>query len=352
MEIRLLGPVEAVGDDGDGVALGGRTQAALLAMLALDAPSELDRDHMAAELWADRAPRDPDASLQVAISRLRKSLGSHAVATGPSGYRLAIGTERIDVERFRRHTVRGRRSLEDGEAYRAGEGLRQALAQWRGPPLSNLRRYDFAVRAAQLLEEERLSVVETLMEAELATGRHEYVVGDLAGLVESHPLRERLWGLHMLALYRSGRQAESLRTFTRLRTMLAEEMGVDPSPDLVELEDKILMQDPSLDPIASEAIHEERTAGGELVTFSRGELVIEEGAPSDTVYWIEEGTIEIFRAGPDGEMSLAELGAGRYFGELAGLLGIRRTASARALTPARLTIHTVEGFRKRLAEGS
>jgi CRP/FNR family cyclic AMP-dependent transcriptional regulator len=126
---------------------------------------------------------------------------------------------------------------------------------------------------------------------------------------------------------------------------------VDPSPDLVELEEKILLQDPSLDPIEADDVEEAQSTGGEQVTFSRGELIIQEGAPSDTVYWIEDGKIEIFRAGPDGEISLAELGSGRYFGELAGLLGIRRTASARAITPVHLSTHTVEGFRRRLAEG-
>ncbi len=338
-------------DDRGAVALGGRTQAALLAILALDSPSMVDRDRIAADLWNDRAPQDPDASLQVAISRLRKALGSDVVETGPSGYRLVVGPERIDVERFRRHTLRGRRSLDDGEARRAGEGLRQALAQWRGAPLADLRRYEFAIRAAAVLEEERLSVVETLMEAELAAGRHEHVMADLAGLVETYPLRERLWGLHMMALYRSGRQADALRAFTRLRTLLAEELGVDPSAELAELEERILMQDPTLEVVHETPSEEGDRPGGEGVSFSTGEVVIEEGAPSDTVYWIEEGTIQIFRAGPGGDSVVAELGPGRYFGELAGLLGIRRTASARAVTPVRLTTHTIEGFRRRLAEG-
>lgn len=350
MEVRLLGHVEAA-DDRGAVALGGRTQAALLAILALDSPSMVDRDRIAANLWNDRAPQDPDASLQVAISRLRKALGPDVVETGPSGYRLVVGPERIDVERFRRHTLRGRRSLEDGDARRAGEGLRQALAQWRGPPLADLRRYEFAVRVAAVLEEERLSVVETLMEAELAAGRHEHVMADLAGLVETCPLRERLWGLHMMALYRSGRQADALRAFTKLRNLLAEELGVVPSADLVELEERILMQDPTLDVAHDAPAEAGDSPGGEGVSFSTGEVVIEEGAPSDTVYWIEEGMIQIFRAGPGGDAVLAELGPGRYFGELAGLLGIRRTASARAVTPVRLTTHTIEGFRRRLAEG-
>ncbi len=351
MELRLLGPVEAVAADGHPVVLGGPTQAALLALLALESPGLIDTDRLAGDLWPERAPRDPDASLQVAVSRLRKALGPGTIETGRSGYRLNVAPEQLDIERFRRHTVRGRRSLADGEPYRAGEGLRQALAQWRGDALSDLKRYDFALRAASILEEERLAVVETLMEAELATGRHEHVIGDLAGLVEAHPLRERLRGLHMLALYRSGRQADALRSFGRLRELLAEELGVDPSHDLVELEERILMQDPALGVATVSADPTALNEGGDLVAFSRGQVIIEEGAPSDTVYWIEEGTVQVYRASPDGEEVLAELGPGRYFGELAGLLGIRRTASVRAVTPVTVSAHTTDGFRRRLAVG-
>jgi DNA-binding SARP family transcriptional activator len=352
VEIRLLGPIEVVANDGHPVALGGPTQAALLALLALEAPDLIDSDRIAGELWAEKSPRDPDASLQVAVSRLRKAMGGDLIETGRSGYRLLVPIERLDVERFRRHTVRGRRSLAAGEPYRAGEGLRQALAQWRGDALADLKRYEFALRAAAILEEERLAVVETLMDAELAAGRHEHVIGDLAGLVEAHPLRERLRGLQMLALYRSGRQAEALRAFGRLRELLADELGVDPSHELVELEERILMQDPALD-VADTAVDQDApTEGGELVAFSKGQVIIEEGAPSDTVYWIEEGTVQVYRASSNGEEVLAELGPGRYFGELAGLLGIRRTASVRALTAVTVSAHTTDGFRRRLAVGA
>jgi CRP-like cAMP-binding protein len=122
---------------------------------------------------------------------------------------------------------------------------------------------------------------------------------------------------------------------------------VDPSPDLVDLEEKILMQDPALD--APAAIESEFTEGGELLAFAGGSVIIEEGTESDLVYWIEEGTVQIFRASPGGEQVLAELGPGRYFGELAGLLGIRRTASARAVTPVTVAAHTIESFRRRMS---
>jgi DNA-binding SARP family transcriptional activator len=340
--------VEAVGDDGYPIALGGPTQAALLALLALQSPSLIDSDRIAGELWADRAPRDPDASLQVAVSRLRKAMGADLIQTGRSGYRLAITPEVLDVERFRRHSVRARRSLAGGHATNAGEGLRQALAQWRGAALADLKRYEFALRAAAVLEEERLMVVEELMEAELAAGRHEHVMGELAGLVDAYPLRERLRGLQMVALYRAGRQADALRAFGRLRDTLAGELGVDPSPDLVDLEEKILMQDPELDPVPT-TVAAPVVEGGELLAFASSSIIIEEGSQSDLVYWIEEGTVQIFRAAPGGEQVLAELGPGRYFGELAGLLGIRRTASARAVTPVTMTVHTIESFRRRMS---
>lgn len=344
-----MGLVEALDEAGARLALGGPTQAALLAVLALEAPGLVETDRIALDLWTDRAPRDPDAALQVAVSRLRKSLGSDLIETVRSGYRLALGPENVDVERFRRHSSRARHHLLGGDPSRAGEGFRRALAQWRGSALADLRRYEFAVRAAAVLEEERMATVETLMEAELAVGSHGLVVGELAGLVDEYPLRERLWALYMLALYRAGRQAEALRAFARVRSILSEELGVDPSTDLMELEERILQQDPGLD-VEAAAGPGQDVDGGDMVAFGKGETIIEEGALSDSVYWIEDGEVEIFRSTPDGEEHLAILGPGRYFGELAGLLGIRRTASARSLSPVSLSVHTIDGFRRKLAQ--
>jgi hypothetical protein len=199
-------------------------------------------------------------------------------------------------------------------------------------------------------EDERMEVVETLMEAELAAGNHSHVVGDLAALIEQHPLRERFWELLMLALYRSGRQAEALRAFTRVRSVLRDELGVDPSPALVDLEERILLQDPALEIAPGVPPVGAPSTGAEVIRFAPGELIIEEGSQSDTVYWVEEGKVEIFRARPSGHEIVAEVGAGRYFGELAGLLGMRRTASARAATVVRVSAMTVEDFRLRLIE--
>ena len=214
--------------------------------------------------------------------------------------------------------------------------------------LSDLRRFEFAEQAGRRLEEERLVAVEALMDTELLVGDHAMVLGELSGLVESFPLRERLWGQLILALYRSGRQAEALRAYARVKETLATELGVEPSPELAALEERILLHDPALTEVADLATADWLDSP-ELITFSSGETVVEEGSPADAVYWIEAGEVEIFRTDADGtEVPLARLGTGRYFGELASLLGTGRTASVRAAAPTTLSVHTVESFRRRL----
>jgi len=175
------------------------------------------------------------------------------------------------------------------------------------------------------------------------------VAGELAGLAESHPTRERLWFLLMLALYRSGRQAEALRTYDRVRKMLGEELGLEPSPELADLEERILLHDPSL--IADVLEHDVEQGWEEdphLASFKPGDVIVEEGTPASTVYWIEDGVVEVYHPRPEGDLVLAKLERGQYFGELASLLGTKRTASVRAIAPTTLSMHTVTSFRKRL----
>ncbi len=245
------------------------------------------------------------------------------------------------------HTRRGRQFLTLGHPGKAAEGFRQALAQWHGEALADLRRFEFAEQASRRLEDERLTTVEALMDAVLASGEHELVIGELSGLVEAFPLREKLWGQLMLALYRSGRQAEALRTYTRVRELLGEELGIEPSPELTDLEERILLHDPGLED-RLDTIPEEWVDEPELVSFSTGDIIVTEGAPADTVYWIEDGQVEIIREDEMGTTVLTTLGAGRYFGELASLLRTGRTASVRAATPVTVSVHTVASFRHRL----
>ena len=347
VDIRLLGTVEAVDGHGVVIDLGGPQPRALVALLARHIPETVSKELIADTFWPDR--RDDDgAAIHVAINRVRAALGKQAVVTAGGGYRLSIPPSNVDLTRFRLHAKRGRQLVTLGHPGKATESFRQALAQWRGSALGDVRKLDFAERWAQQLEEERVSVVEDLLEAELECGEHDLVVGELSGLVDLYPYRERLWRLLMLALYRSGRQAEALRAFARLRDLLTEELGVDPSPDLVDLEERILLHDPALVDVG-ELDPPRWPEEQEHVSFSPGQVIFEEGTSSDAVYWIEEGIVSIHRRNDAGEEErLAELGPGHYFGELASLLGTRRTASAVAMTAVTVTLHNRETFRQRL----
>ncbi len=347
VDIGVLGSLQVLGDSGDPVELPGGKPRALLALLALRAPDAVPNDEIVDAVWGDDPPADPDASLHVTVSRVRKALGDEVVATAPGGYRLDLPVTNSDLERFRLHCRRGRQLATLGHHGRAAESYRHALSQWRGPVLADLRSYDFTERAAMSLEEERLSTVEALIDAEIESGGHDLVVGELAGLVEAFPLRERFWRQFMLALYRSGRQAEALRAYQSLREILGGELGVEPDPDTSALEERILLHDPALAHLAEEPV--QRPTDVAFASFSAGDVIVEEGEAADTIYWIESGRVEILRAGDDGRQEVfAELGAGRYFGELASLLGTGRTATIRAAEPTTVSIHDAVGFRGRL----
>ncbi|MFQ5968078.1 MAG: BTAD domain-containing putative transcriptional regulator [Acidimicrobiia bacterium] len=348
VDVRLLGPLEVVDAADLEVSVPGTRPRALLALLALHAPEAISVDRIIEALWGDEPVQNPESALHVAVSRLRSAIGEDSVETMAGGYRLGIPVANCDIERFRRHTQRGRQLLTLGHPAKAAEGFRHALAQWHGDPLSDLRKFEFAEQAARQLEEERLGVVERLMEAELAAGNHELVIGELSGLVESFPYRERLWAHLMLALYRSGRQAEALRTFTRVKALLGEDLGIEPERELVDLEERILLHDPALEDLREPAARE-WTEEPELLNFTTGEVIVSEGAPADSVYWIETGQVEVTKTTSDGQtVVLAELGPGRYFGELASLLGTGRTASVRAATATTVSVHTADSFRSRL----
>ncbi len=348
VDVRVLGSVEVTDGAGKHIEVGGTVPRAVLALLALRAPNAVSLDQIIEELWADSDTASPEASLRVTVSRLRKALGEDIIATAGSGYQLHVPLSSTDLDRFRRYAARGRQMATLGQAGKAAESFRQALAQWRGVALDGLRGYDFAEVAGRQLEEERLNVVESLIDAEISSGGHELVIGDLSGLVENFPLREKLWGQLMLALYRSGRQAEAIRAFDRYRKTLADEMGLEPSAELADLEDRILLHDPGLADLGEVSV-DEWSEDPELETYTPGTFIVREGEPADTVYWIESGHVEVVKESPEGVTTvIADLGPGHYFGELASLLGSGRTASVRAATPTTVSIHNPSSFRRRL----
>jgi DNA-binding SARP family transcriptional activator len=232
MEFRLLGPLEVV--DGERAhALGGRKQRSLLAVLLLNANDVVSAERLVDELWGESPPATANKTIQVYVSRLRKELGEGRLVTREPGYALKLEPDELDLARFR--------------ALVAAGSLHEALALWRGPPLADLVYERFAGPHVTALAELRLEALEQRIAADLQLRVDAQLVGELEALVAEHPLRERLRAQLMLALYRSGRQAEALEAYQAARSALVEELGLEPGRELRELQEAILRQDPALD---------------------------------------------------------------------------------------------------------
>jgi DNA-binding SARP family transcriptional activator len=247
MEFRILGSLEVLAD-GREVPLGGARQRAVLAVLLLHRGEVVPVDRIAEELWGERPPETAIKTVQVYVSRLRKVLPQDVLATRSPGYVLGISPDELDLDRFERLVDEGRSLLARGLPADASERLRDALSLWRGPALADFAYESFAQTAIARLEEIRLAAVELRIDADLALGRHDELVGELEALVAEHPLRERLRRHLMTALYRSGRQAEALDAYRDARRTLVDELGIEPSAALQELERAILRQEPALNP--------------------------------------------------------------------------------------------------------
>jgi predicted ATPase/DNA-binding SARP family transcriptional activator len=245
MDVRLFGQLEAA--DGDvALAVRGAKQRALLALLALHRGEPVSTDRLIDVLWGDGLAANPVNALQAQIGQLRRALGTGAIVTTEAGYALAVGPDDVDVIRFEQLVARGQRLAEAGEMARASAVLDEALSLRRGEPLAEFAYVGFAEAERAQLDELTLVAIETRAGADLVLGRHEQLAGALEAQCRQHPLRERLWELLILALYRAGRQAEALRAYTEVRERLADELGIDPGLALRELQAQILAQDPSL----------------------------------------------------------------------------------------------------------
>jgi predicted ATPase/DNA-binding SARP family transcriptional activator len=253
MRFGILGPFEVADDDGREVALGGPKQRSVLAILLLHAGDVVSGDRLIDGLWGERPPATATKTLQVYVSNLRKALGEGVLVTRRGGYALEAGDADIDSARFQALVEEGRRALRAGDPSAAADRLRESLALWRGPPLAEFAYEPFAQGEILRLEELRLTAVEDRIDADLALGDDALLVGELAALVREHPLRDRLAGQLMLALYRGGRHREALDVYRELRERLRDELGLDPSHALRDLERLILSQDSSLEP----AVHAE-----------------------------------------------------------------------------------------------
>ena len=240
--VHVLGPLEVAGEGGL-LRLGGSKQRALLALLALHPGRVVPTDSLVDQLWGERPPRTAVTSLQNFVSQLRKLLGPELVVTRPPGYVLQIERDDVDAFRFERvlSEVKGKDAAE--RSTRLSEGL----SLWRGPPLCDFTFEAFAQPEIRRLEELRAVALEERIAADLELGRHGGLIGELESLVDEHPMRERLRGQLMLALYRSDRQAEALQVYHDARHVLVEELGVEPGRPLQDLFASILRQDASLE---------------------------------------------------------------------------------------------------------
>ncbi len=244
MDFLILGPLEVTAS-GRALELGAAKQRALLAVLLLRPNQAVSATRIIDELWGESPIASAAKVVQGYVSGLRKVLGADVIVTTAGGYLVRLDPQHLDSARFEALAAEGQACLQDDPA-RAGERLREALALWRGRPLEGIVLESVAASEAERLEELRLAVLEQRVEADLALGR-DGLVGELQALVNAHPYRERMRAHLMLALYRSGRQAEALAAYRDTRTLLAEELGLEPSAELQRLERQMLMQAPELD---------------------------------------------------------------------------------------------------------
>lgn len=251
MEFRILGPLEILDDRGAPVAFGGGRERALLVRLLLSANQVVSVEALARDLWGDCPPEGAAHALHVHISRLRKALreaaGEGLVITRPPGYLVRVDAAALDALQFEALVAEAREQAAGGDHLQAAVTLRRGLSLWRGPALADVADSRLARTEAARLEEARLAALEERVEADLACGRHGELVAELDALTQAHPLRERLWGQRMVALYRAGRQAEALRAYQELRKILRDELGLDPSPSLQRIEGAILRHEADLD---------------------------------------------------------------------------------------------------------
>jgi DNA-binding SARP family transcriptional activator/predicted negative regulator of RcsB-dependent stress response len=273
MEFRILGPLE-VRVGGLVVSLGGRKQRGLLAILLIRANEVVSIDRLIDDLWGEEPPITAQNTIQVYVSQLRKALegsgprgrtkGSRFLLTKEPGYLIQASDDHLDARRFEKLAAEGRRALLARDPVAAADRFQEALAQWRGPALADFAFEPFAQVEAERLEELRLATLEHRLQADLELGRHRELVSELESLAAEHPLREQLRSDLMLALYRSGRQADALEVYRATHQTLAEELGVEPTPALQALHQAVLRHDSSLTPARlspeAEAMVDERSS--------------------------------------------------------------------------------------------
>jgi DNA-binding SARP family transcriptional activator len=259
--VGLLGPLRLTGNDGAELRVGAPKERAVVAMLGLRAGTTVAIWELIEALWGEDPPASATKAIQTYVSSLRRLLPAGAIETVTGGYRLDVDPNTVDVVVFEQLVATARQTLAAGDSPSAVGSLRQALALWRGQPLVELTDHPWGAAEAVRLMEARRDCQELLAEARLASGEAASLVGELEASVAAEPLRERRWAQLMLALYRAGRQVEALRAFQRLRAQLSEQLGIEPSAELRQLEEAILLQKPELH---GQKLHRVQARGGQI----------------------------------------------------------------------------------------
>jgi DNA-binding SARP family transcriptional activator/DNA-binding beta-propeller fold protein YncE len=275
---RILGPLSVLDGDRE-VVLGGVKQRSLLALLVVSRNEAVSLDRLIDLLWGERPPDTAAKTIQVYISRLRRALGDGRIETRGHGYSVIVADGELDLDRFQ--SLVGRAQEEPPAA--AAPMLREALSLYRGEPLQDLAYERWAAGEVERLSELRLGALEQLIDAQLEVGRHTYAVAELEAHVREHPLRERLRGQLMLALYRSGRQADALEVYRQGRALLDETLGLEPGPELRQLEQRILQHDESLAPPAPPLSDRVRSRRGVQLVIAGAALLLGAAAAAATV---------------------------------------------------------------------
>ncbi|MEO3854996.1 BTAD domain-containing putative transcriptional regulator [Acrocarpospora sp. B8E8] len=277
VDIRVLGPLEVVGDDGPPRALGTHKQRMLLSILVLAEGWPVPAEILIDRIWGDAPPAEALAALQVYVSNLRRALEpgrrprarSRLLTFGPAGYRLAVDPQHLDVTQFLDLVAEAEQAADPAAVERAAT---RALRLWRGEPYADLAGQEYLTAALAHLTEARERVRELRVSAVIGQNRHHEVVGELEALTHEHPLRERLWALRALALYRCGRQSEALDALRTARRILTDELGIDPCDELRDLERDILRQAPHLRPDRTRPAPTREGASGRVMAGRRAEL--------------------------------------------------------------------------------
>ncbi|MEV4802351.1 AfsR/SARP family transcriptional regulator [Nonomuraea sp. NPDC049421] len=246
LEINILGPCEVTAD-GEPATLIGKRRVAVLTKLALNAGQAVPAERLRGQVWADGAAATAGKQLHIVVSKLRDALPPQVIVTVPGGYRLDLPRESVDAHRFTLLTAEARAARRDGDLAAADRLYREALALWRGDALSGMTD-PWAQAESARLEAERLTVLEEHVDVRLAAGEHHEVVPALMAHIEAHPLRERPRAQLMLALYRASRPSEAIEVYRETRRTLADELGIEPGPELRRLLQSVLHRDPALDP--------------------------------------------------------------------------------------------------------